>query len=58
MFVAALLLAAAPPVRPMITEPAVRRWDGPALVCGEAFALRLAAGERVTRRDPMIDFIL
>lgn len=31
---------------------------GPALVCGEAFALRLTAGESLIRRDPGIDFIL
>src|SRR4051812_44761732 len=35
-----------------------QRFTGPALVCGEAFALRLAAGESLIRRDPGIDFIL
>lgn len=32
------------------------RVDGPVL-CGEAFALRLEAGERFTRNDPRMDFI-
>ena len=50
-----LLLAAAPPAAPAGSE---RRFTGPDLVCGEAFALRLAAGERLTLRDPGLDFIL
>jgi hypothetical protein len=55
MFLAALLLAAAPPAAPAGGE---QSFTGPALVCGEAFALRLAAGESLTRRDPGLDFIL
>jgi len=47
---AAFLLAA--------MQPAEQVYSGPILVCGEAFALRLAAGERLTRRDPGIDFLL
>jgi hypothetical protein len=31
---------------------------GPALVCGEAFALRLRRGETMVRRNPGIDFLL
>jgi len=31
---------------------------GPALVCGEAFALRLRRGETLVRHDPGIDFLL
>jgi len=50
-----LLLAAAPPAAPAGGE---RRFTGPVLVCGEAFALRLAAGERLTLRDPGLDFTL
>ena len=46
----ALLLVAA--------QPAEQRFAGPALVCGEAFALRLAPGESAIRRDPGIDYIL
>ena len=46
----ALLLVAA--------QPAEQSYAGPALVCGEAFALRLAAGESAIRRDPGIDFLL
>lgn len=34
-----------------------RRYQGPALVCGEAFALRIAAGERAVVRDPGMDFL-
>jgi hypothetical protein len=55
MFLAALLLAAAPPAAPAGGE---QRFTGPALVCGEAFALRLSAGESLIRRDPGLDFIL
>jgi hypothetical protein len=55
IFAAALLLAATPPAAPAGGE---QRFTGPALVCGEAFALRLAAGESLIRRDPGIDFIL
>jgi hypothetical protein len=56
IFAAALLLAAA-------TQSAApawgeRRFTGPALVCGAAFAIRLAAGESLTQRDPGLDFIL
>jgi hypothetical protein len=46
-----LALAAAQP------GPLERRFTGPALLCGEAFALRLATGERAIRRDPQIDFL-
>ena len=46
----ALLLATA--------QPAEQRYAGPAFVCGEAFALRLTAGESAVRRDPGIDFLL
>ena len=52
---AAFLLAATPPAAAVRGE---RRFTGPALVCGEAFALRLAAGESLIRRDPGLDFIL
>jgi hypothetical protein len=55
MFLAALLLAAAPPPAPAGGE---QSFTGPALVCGEAFALRLSAGESLIRRDPGLDFIL
>lgn len=55
IFAAAFLLAATPPAAPAWGE---RRFAGPALVCGAAFALRLAAGESLTRRDPGLDFIL
>jgi hypothetical protein len=55
MFLAALLLAAAPAAAPAGGE---QSFTGPALVCGEAFALRLAAGESLIRRDPGLDFIL
>ena len=47
---AALLLAA--------FQPSERQYAGPAWVCGEGFALHLEAGERLTRRDPGIDFLL
>jgi hypothetical protein len=46
----ALLLAAA--------QPAERTYTGPAVVCGEAFALRLVRGERATSRSPVEDFVL
>jgi hypothetical protein len=52
---AALLLAATPPAAPAGEE---RRFTGPTLVCAEAFALRLAAGETATRRSPVEDFVL
>jgi hypothetical protein len=52
---AALLLFAMPPAAPAGAE---RRFAGPDLVCAEAFALRLAAGETAIRRDPGLDFIL
>ncbi|HEV7658938.1 MAG TPA: hypothetical protein VGO55_03745, partial [Allosphingosinicella sp.] len=52
---AALLLAATPPAAPAGGE---QSFTGPALVCGEAFALRFEAGESLIRRDPGIDFIL
>jgi hypothetical protein len=52
---AALLIAATPPATPAWGE---RRFTGPVLVCGAAFAMRLAAGESLTQRDPGLDFIL
>ena len=52
---AALLLAATPPPASVGGE---QRFTGPALVCGEAFALRLTAGESALRRDPGLDFLL
>ena len=55
LLAAALLLAATPPAAAAGGE---RRFVGPDLVCGEAFALRLAAGESLIRRDPGLDFIL
>ena len=48
------LLAAAPAV----AQPSAQTFTGPAVVCGEAFALRIDAGETVERRDPGIDFLL
>ena len=56
--ITALILAAAPPVVAARPGPGEQRFTGPVLVCGEAFALRLAAGESLIRRDPGIDFIL
>jgi hypothetical protein len=55
---AALLLVTSPPAAPEASGPGERRFTGPTLVCAEAFALRLAAGESALRRDPGIDFIL
>jgi hypothetical protein len=49
-------LAAAAPTA--AAQPSTQTFTGPALVCGEAFALRIAAGESVERRDPGIDFLL
>jgi|GEM_PF-1781596 len=49
---AALAAAPAP------AQPSNRTYTGPALVCGEAFALRIDPGESVERRDPGIDFLL
>lgn len=34
-----------------------RRFTGPALVCGEAFALRIGRGESAIKHDPGIDFL-
>src|SRR3954462_3004688 len=56
MVLAAFLLLAATPAA--ATAEGERRVNGPDLVCGEAFALRLAAGESLIRRDPGLDFIL
>src|ERR1700712_614551 len=53
---AALLLVAAQ--QQAVPAWGERRFTGPALVCGTAFALRLAAGESLIRRDPGLDFIL
>lgn len=39
-------------------QHSTQTFAGPTLVCGEAFALRIAAGESVERRDPGIDFLL
>jgi len=52
MILSILLAAAA--VQPGVAE---RRYTGPAVVCGEAFALRIAAEERAVARDPGIDFL-
>jgi len=52
---AALALLAA--ASPALAQPGERSFAGPALVCGQAFALRIAAGERAVRRDPGIDFL-
>ena len=52
---AALLIAAVQPTAPAWGE---RRFTGPTLVCGAAFAIRLIAGESLTVRDPGLDFIL
>ena len=52
---ALLLVAAQQPAAPAWGE---RSYTGPALVCGATFALRLAAGESLIRRDPGLDFIL
>jgi hypothetical protein len=55
---AALAAAALAAAGPAAAQPSTRTFTGPALVCGEAFALRIAAGESVERRDPGIDFLL
>lgn len=47
------LLLAAAAFQPGVAE---RRYTGPAIVCGEAFALRITAAERAVVRDPGIDF--
>ena len=52
---ALLALTAAPPTA---AQPISRTFTGPALVCGMAFGLRIAAGESVESRDPGIDFLL
>jgi hypothetical protein len=52
---ASLALAAAPAAQ---AQPTSRTAAGPALVCGMAFGLRIAAGESVESRDPGIDFLL
>jgi hypothetical protein len=57
MILAAVFLLAAT-ATPADSGPGERRFTGPAVVCGEAFALRLAAGESLVRRDPGIDFLL
>lgn len=57
-FLLAALAAALAAAGPAAAQPSTRTFTGPALVCGEAFALRIAAGERVERRDPGIDFLL
>lgn len=41
-------------LQPGVTQ---RRYVGPAVVCGEAFALRIGPGERATGFDPGIDFL-
>jgi hypothetical protein len=55
IFAAVFLLAATPPPAPVGGE---RRFTGPTLVCAEAFALRLTAGESLIRRSPVEDFVL
>jgi len=54
----ALALAGLAAAAPGSAEPSTHIYTGPALVCGEAFALRIGAGESVERRDPGIDFLL
>ena len=54
----ALALAALAAASPAAAQPSTRTFTGPGLVCGEAFAMRIAAGESVERRDPGIDFLL
>lgn len=49
-----LLLAASAAAAQPVPD---RRFTGPALVCGEAFALRIGAGETAIKRDPGIDFL-
>jgi hypothetical protein len=34
-----------------------QRIDGPATVCGQAFAIEIGAGEHAIKRDPQIDFL-
>lgn len=50
----AFLLAAGTAVAQPVPD---RRFTGPALVCGEAFALRIGTGETAIKRDPGIDFL-
>jgi hypothetical protein len=57
-FLFAALAGALAAAGPVAAQPSTRTFTGPALVCGEAFALRIAAGESVERRDPGIDFLL
>ena len=52
---AALLIAATQPTAAVGGE---WRFTGPALVCGEAFALRLTAGESLILFDPGLDYIV
>ncbi|MEA3049580.1 MAG: hypothetical protein QOG84_1416 [Sphingomonadales bacterium] len=54
--VGAIVGAASPPVGAQ--RASEQKVVGPALVCGEAFALRLRRGETMVRRDPGIDFLL
>ncbi|HEV7658936.1 MAG TPA: hypothetical protein VGO55_03735 [Allosphingosinicella sp.] len=52
----ALSSVAAPPV----TRPdgvIEQRFDGPALVCGVAFAIEIGTGEHAIKRDSRIDFL-
>lgn len=53
-----LALSALAAAAPAAAQPSTRTFTGPALVCGAAFAMRIAAGESVERRDPGIDFLL
>jgi hypothetical protein len=50
----ALLVTAGAAVAQRVPD---RRFTGPALVCGEAFALRIGAGESAIKHDPGIDFL-
>jgi hypothetical protein len=46
-----VLVAAGQPGDIMGPDPAVTVMEGPTLICGEAFALRLAAGERARYQE-------
>src|SRR6185436_13998710 len=56
MILAAFFVLAA--TQPTAAVGGERSFTGPALVCGEAFALRLAAGESLILFDPGLDYIV
>jgi len=58
ILIASMIALAASAAAGQLPAPAEQRFDGPTLFCGEAFGLRIAAGESVLRRDPGIDFLL